>query len=53
MDDLEVLEVLRATLDAVDKLAEHALRVDGTVEAQQARHLLEGVSVRALQKEAG
>jgi hypothetical protein len=36
---LDVLEVVRAVLDAVDKLAEHALRVDGSVEAQQAATL--------------
>jgi hypothetical protein len=58
--DLDILEVLRATLDALDKLVEGQLRSAGSVEsqraanlAQRARHLLDGVSMRALQREAG
>jgi hypothetical protein len=56
--DLELLEVLRTTLDALDKVVEGQLRTEGSVEsqraaglAQRARHLLDGVSVRALQRE--
>jgi hypothetical protein len=57
MNELDVLEVVRATLDALDKVIEGQLRSEGSVEsqraaglAQRARHLLDGVSVRALQK---
>jgi hypothetical protein len=57
VDELDVLEVVRATLDALDKVVEGQLRTEGSVEsqraaalAQRARHLLDGDAMRALQK---
>jgi hypothetical protein len=59
MNELDLLEVVRVTLDAIDKLAEHALRVDGSVESQKGaalahrgRALLDGIAMRAPEKGA-
>jgi len=37
--DLDVIEAVKLTLAAIDKLVEHALRSSGSVEAQDAARL--------------